>query len=108
MNITSTYKVHVNKGTKGRNCNNRKIQEIISGKPCNHIMHKHSCNYKSNYRHSPQVSGADDKNTIQDGHKTSQSGQWTWRPERVVRTTGDEVCWGDGSTAGGGAAGMSK
>ena len=70
MNITSTYKVHVNKGTKEgivrfvsvrptqkdhvtneevKSCNNRKIQEIISEKPCNHIMHKRSCNYKSHY-----------------------------------------------------------
>ena len=108
MNITSPYKVHVNKGTKSRNCNNHKIQEIISGKPCNHLMHKCSCNYKSHYRHSPPVSGANDKNTTQDGHKTSRSGQWTRRPEQVVRTTGDEVCCGDGGTAGGGAAGMSK
>ena len=56
----------------------------------------------------PPVSGANDKNTTQDGHKTSRSGQWTRRPEQVVRTTGDEVCCGDGGTAGGGAAGMFK
>ena len=76
-------------------------------KPCNYIMHKRSCKYKSHYRHSPPVSGAND-NTTQESHKTSRSGQCTRRPERVVRTTEGEACCGGGGTDGGGAAGMSK